>query len=51
MKKYKNKWITFEGCENTIYKVIEEDNNYVLVEDSTGKYYERKEFIEKIIKI
>lgn len=49
-KKLLNKWVSFIGCPNRIYKVLDEDKKYIFYEEDSGKYYERKEYIEKVYK-
>ena len=48
LKKLKNLYVTFDLHRNTFYKVLDENKNYILVEDSTGSFWERKEYIEEI---
>ena len=42
------KFVQFVGSPNMLYKVLDEHNKTVLVEDEIGTYWEVKEYIEYV---
>ena len=49
-KELVGKFVQFIGCPNRLYKVLDEKNQSILVEDEFDTtYWERKEYIEYVI--